>query len=54
MEVLSLDRSLTQFQGFLFCLCFASAYQNFDVRDNKEGKNIAPQNVSALIEKRPF
>ena len=57
MDVLSFDKSLTQFQGFLFCLCFASACRNFDVKDKpffEEGKNIAPQNVSALIGKTAF
>ena len=57
MEVVSFDRSLTQFQGFFFCLCFASSFQNFDVKDKtffEERKKIAPQNVPALIGKKAF
>ena len=49
MEILSFDRSLTQFQGFLFCLCFASACQNLE-----EERKLHLRMFQLLLEKRPF
>ena len=49
MEILSFDRSLTQFQGFLFCLCFASACQNLE-----EKRKLHLRMFQLLLEKRPF